>query len=193
VIGHHHDLFSAWAKDVHDLVDVLAEFQGIKMGHDFIEDAAGTILHGANDVEQDPARDVAPGAIGLSGLAFESFLAFDLAWIQGTYGQAIGLGPSPPAAPGQGKAPSHGLILVEQDDLVATCPLFEGGQVETGQGEFIGVGLEPAGGTAVAQRVFFNTSRILSRPSWVPVCWASTVASWWQLHWEWTQPCFKGS
>jgi hypothetical protein len=32
------------------LVDVLAEFQGIKMGHDFIEDAAGTILHGANDV-----------------------------------------------------------------------------------------------------------------------------------------------
>ena len=104
-IGHHHDLFSAWAKDVHDLVDVLAEFQGIKMGHDFIEDAAGTILHGANDVEQDPARDVAPGAIGLPGLAFESFLAFDLAWIQGTYGQAIGLGPSPPAAPGQGKAP----------------------------------------------------------------------------------------
>src|SRR5207244_10722758 len=41
--------------------------------------------------------------------------------------------------------------------------------------------------------VFFNTQRTLSRPSWTPVCWANTVASSRQLHWEERAPCWRGS
>jgi hypothetical protein len=42
------------------LMEVLAEFLGIKMGDDLIEDARGPILHGTNDVEQHATGD--PGS-----------------------------------------------------------------------------------------------------------------------------------
>ncbi len=96
-IGHHHHVFPGVTKDAHHLMDVLAKFLRIEMRHDFVEDAGGAILHGANDIEQDPTGDVTPGAILLPRSAFESLLVFDLAWTQGTCRQAIALGASPPA------------------------------------------------------------------------------------------------
>jgi hypothetical protein len=38
-IDDHHDLLVGFAKDAHDLMDILAEFLSIKMGHDLIKDA----------------------------------------------------------------------------------------------------------------------------------------------------------
>jgi hypothetical protein len=55
------------------------------VGHDFIEDSGGPILDGANDAEQHPTGDAAPGAILHPCLAFAGLLAFDLALAQGTY------------------------------------------------------------------------------------------------------------
>jgi hypothetical protein len=65
----HHDLFAGFAKDAHDLVEVLAEFLRIKMGHDLIKDARGPLLNGPNDAEQDHIGDAAPGTIAPPGLA----------------------------------------------------------------------------------------------------------------------------
>ena len=53
--------------------------------------------------------------------------------------------------------------------------------------------IESAGGAVEAQRVFFHTQRTLSRPSGTPVSRATTVASSRQLHWEWMEPCSRGS
>jgi hypothetical protein len=50
-IGDPDDFFPGGAEDGHDLVDVWAKFVGIKMGHDFIENARGTVLDGANHIE----------------------------------------------------------------------------------------------------------------------------------------------
>jgi hypothetical protein len=176
-IGHHDHLFTAWAKHLHDLVDILPELLSIKVGHEFVEDARGAVLDRADDMHQDPTRDAAPGAIGLPDLAFESFLVFDWAGPQGTKGQAIALTSTPPAPARQSKAPNHRLVFVEQDDLTAMRLLVEDGEVEAGQDEFGGIGVEPGGGTTVAQGVFFNARRMVSRPRVMPVCWASTVAS----------------
>jgi hypothetical protein len=38
-IDDQHDFFAGFAKDAHDLMEILPEFVGIKMGHDLIEDA----------------------------------------------------------------------------------------------------------------------------------------------------------
>src|SRR5919201_2359799 len=102
-IDDHHDLFACFAKGGHHLMDILTEFLGIEVGHDFIEDFRGAILDGADDAEQHPAGDAAPGAILPPRLAFERFLAFDLALAQGTYREASALGRVPPAGAGQGK------------------------------------------------------------------------------------------
>ena len=52
----HHPFFLGFAKDTHDLMEVLAQCLGVKMGHDCIEDAGCAIWHSPNDVEQDPVR-----------------------------------------------------------------------------------------------------------------------------------------
>jgi hypothetical protein len=83
--------------------------------------------------------------------------------------------------------------LVEQNNLALARPIFEGGQFEAAIGQVRWVGIESAGGAAVADRVFFNAKRTLSRPSWTPVCCATTWASSRQLHWEWREPCVSGS
>lgn len=123
-IGHHHHVFPGVPKDAHHLMDVLAKFLRIEMRHDFVEDARGAILHGANDIEQDPAGDTTPGAVLLPRLAFESLLVFDLIWTQGTCRQAIALGASPPARPEHGKAPQDGLIFIEENDLAPAGPIL---------------------------------------------------------------------
>jgi hypothetical protein len=129
-----HPLFLGSAKGVHHLVDLLTEFVGIKMGHDFIEDARRAVLHGPNDIEQHPAGDAAPAAIPLPGLAFEALLGVDLALAQRAGGQAVALAASPPAAPRQGKAPQHGLLLVEQHDFALARPILQGLEFEAAIG-----------------------------------------------------------
>jgi hypothetical protein len=133
-IDYHHHLFLGRAKGVHHLVDVLTEFVGIKMGHDLIEDARSAVLHRPHDIEQHAAGDATPAAIPLPGLAFEALLGIDLALAQRAGGQALALAASPPAAPGQGKAPEHRLILVEQNNLALARPICQGLEFEAAIG-----------------------------------------------------------
>ena len=148
------------------------------MGHDLVENPRGAILYSADDIEQDPTGDATPAAVLLPGLAFEALLGVDLALAQGAGGQAVALAASPPAAPWQGKAPKHRLILVEQNDLVLARPIFQGLQFETTIGQVSRIRLEFASGAAVAQRVFFNARRTLSRPIVTPLCWLTR----WRVH-----------
>jgi hypothetical protein len=181
-IDDHHDVFPGVAKDVHDLMEILAKFLRIKMGHDLIEDAGGTVLHGADDREQHAARDAAPGAVTQPGLAFEGLVTVDLALAQRPCGEARTLGAAPPARPEHGKAPEDRLIFIEQNDLAPTGTILQGGEFEMAKGESRRIRIKAPGGATRAQRVFFNTPRTLSRPSWTPVCWANTIANSRQLH-----------
>jgi hypothetical protein len=63
-------------------------------------------------------------------LAFEGFVAFDLALAQWPRGQASALGFAPPACPGQGKPPEDGFIFIEQNDLTPVGPVLEGSEFE---------------------------------------------------------------
>lgn len=120
------------------------------MGHDLVEDFRGAILHGANDVEQDPAADPAPGAMLRPDLAFERFFPFDVTGTQRAGGQAIALCAARPPAMEEGKPPHDRLIRVEQDDLAAPRPIFQRSQVDGAVGEVCGVGSELPCGAAVA-------------------------------------------
>ncbi len=50
-IDDHHDLFPGFAEGRHDLMEILAQLLGIKMGHDLLEDFGGPILDRADDTE----------------------------------------------------------------------------------------------------------------------------------------------
>ena len=50
-INDHHDVFAGFAKRRHDLMEILAQLLGIKVGHDFIEDFRGPILDRADDAQ----------------------------------------------------------------------------------------------------------------------------------------------
>jgi hypothetical protein len=129
-IDDHHDLFASFAEGRHDLMDILAQLLGIKVRHDFREDFGGAILDRPNDTEQHPAGDPTPGAIASPRLAFEGFVAFDLTLTQGAGGEASALGCAPPARTGQGKAPEHRFVFIEQNDLTLACPILQGGECE---------------------------------------------------------------
>jgi hypothetical protein len=176
-IDDHHDLFLGFPEGCHDLMNVLAQLLGIKVGNDFIEDFRGAILDGADDAEQHAARDATPGTILQPRLAFEAFFAFDLALAQWTGREARTLGFPPPAGTGEGKAPQDGLIFIEQNDLAPASTVLQRSECERGVGKISGPGIEPSGGTTVAYVFFFNTSRTLSRLTCTPVWWAKTVAS----------------
>ena len=77
-IDDHHDLFPGFAEGRHDLMEILAQLLGIKMGHDLIEDTRRAILDSPDNAEQDTAGDATPGAILGPRLAFERFFPFDL-------------------------------------------------------------------------------------------------------------------
>src|SRR2546428_1115034 len=192
-IDDHHDLFASFAEGRHDLMDILAQLLGIKVRHDFIEDFGGAILDRPNNTEQHAAGDTAPGAMAYPRLAFEGLLAFDLTLAQRACGEACALRFAPPARAGQGKAPEDRFVFIQQNDLATTGPVLEGGECERAVGEISRGGIQSAGGAVVAYVFFFNVQRTLSRPSWIPVCWANTVASSWQLHWEWMEPYCRGS
>src|SRR5262245_3374323 len=85
-IDDHDDVFPGMTKDAHHLMNVLAEFVCIKMGHDFIEHARGPVLHCANDIKQDAAGDATPGPILRPDLEFAGLFSFDLAGPQGVWG-----------------------------------------------------------------------------------------------------------
>ena len=104
-IDDHHDVFARFAEGGHDLMEILTQLLGIKVGYDFIEDFRGAILDSADDAEQDATGDATPRAIPQPHLAFEGLLAFDLALAQWACREASALGGAPPARAGQGKAP----------------------------------------------------------------------------------------
>src|SRR5215510_3037806 len=183
-IDDHHDLFAGFAEDCHHLVNILSQLLGIKVRHNFIEDFGSTILDCPQDAEQHTARDPAPGAIASPRLAFEGFIAFDLTLTQGTSAQTRALGCAPPAGAEQGKAPEDRFVFIEQNDLTPARPVFESRKVDRAIGEVGGGGIEATSGTRVAYVLFFKTLRTRSRPTWTPVCWANTMASSRQLHWE---------
>src|SRR5437763_11286100 len=62
-VNDHHDFFPDVAEGCHDLMEIVAQLLGIKMRHDVVEDFGGAILDGANDAEQHPTGNTAPGAI----------------------------------------------------------------------------------------------------------------------------------
>src|SRR5262245_22906925 len=117
-------------------------------------------------------------------LAFERFVPFDAVGAQRAGGQAIALRAARPPSMQEGKTPHDSLIRVEQDDLAAPRPIFQSSQVDGAIGEVCGLGIEAARGATVAQRIFFKTPRMLSRPKEIPVWCARTRASSRQLHWE---------
>jgi hypothetical protein len=60
------------------------------------------------------------------------------------------LGFAPPARAGQGKAPQDGFVFIKQNDLPTARLGLEGGQFKRTIREVRGVGIQPAGGAAVA-------------------------------------------
>jgi hypothetical protein len=183
-IDDHHDLFPGFAEGCPDWVEIWAQLLGITVRHDFREDFGGAILDRAADAEQHPAADAAPRARASPCWAFERLCTAALTLAQWSRGQARALGAAPPTPPGQGKAPHAGFIFVEHNELAPARAVLEGGECEGGIREGRGGRGEPSGRAAVGERIFFTIPRTLSRPSWTPVCWAKTVASARQLHWE---------
>jgi hypothetical protein len=157
-VDHHHNFFRSFAEGCHDLMNILAQFLGIKVGHNFIKDFRGAILDRPNDTQQDAAGDPVPGAILHPCLAFEGFLAFDLTLAQRTRREAGALHFAPPTRPGQGKTPEDRFIFIEQNDLTPAGPVLEGREFKRRPRQLSGVRSEPARGAAVAD-VFFLTRR----------------------------------
>jgi hypothetical protein len=149
-VDDHDDLFASFPKDTHDLMEILAQLLGIKMGHDLIEDTRRAILDRPDNAEQHAAGDATPGAILGPRLAFERLFPFDLRVTQGAGRQASALGAAPPAQPGEGKAPQDRFIFVEQNDFTPTRSVFKGGEVDRAIGEVSRRGIEPSGGATVA-------------------------------------------
>jgi hypothetical protein len=163
-IDDHHDLFASFAKDAHDLMHILAEFLGIKMGHDLIKDARCPILDRANHTEQYPAGHTAPTPGAQPRLAFAALFVFDLTLGQRARWEAVTPGCTPPAGPREGKAPQNGFIFIEQNDLATAGSVLQGREFKMGEGESRWVRIEPSRGAAVAD-VFFLIPRERSRGS----------------------------
>src|ERR671923_2439872 len=72
-IDDHHDLLLGFAKGGHHVMDVLAQFLRIEMGHNFREDFGSAIVDGADNTQQHTAGDAAPRAILQPCLTFETF------------------------------------------------------------------------------------------------------------------------
>jgi hypothetical protein len=164
-VDDHHDLFLGSAEDRHHLVDIVAQVLRIKVGHDFIEDFRGAILDRADDVQQDPAADPAPGAMLRPDLAFEGFFPFDAVGAERAGGQTIALDTARPPSMQEGKTPHDSLVRVEQDDLAAPRPILQSSQVDGALGEVCGRGIEASRGTTVAQRIFLRRHGCFRGPS----------------------------
>jgi hypothetical protein len=126
-------------------------------------------------------------------LAFEGLLAFDLTLAQRACGETGALGCAPPARAGERTAPQDRFVFREHNDLAPARLVLEGGECKRALGESRRGGIKTTGGAVVAYALFFKAQRTLSRPSWTPVSRAKTVASSRQLHWEYREPCSRGS
>ena len=135
------------------------------MGDNFVKDFRSAIVDGAHHTEQHAVGHAAPTPIAYPCLTFEAFVTFDLTRAQRTCGQAIPLGFTPPARAGQGKAPQDRFVGIEQDDLAPAGLVLERSEFKRGIGESSRIGRQSAGGAIEAPRIFFNTRRMLSRPS----------------------------
>jgi hypothetical protein len=62
-VDDHHHLFVGFAKNSHYVMNILAQFLGVKMRHNFGEDLGGALLDSAKDAEHHTAGTAAPGAI----------------------------------------------------------------------------------------------------------------------------------
>ena len=129
-IDDHHDLFASFAEGRPYLMEILAQFLGIKVRHDFIEDFRRSILDRTHDGEQDTAGAPTPRAILQPRLPFETLVTFDLARTQRPCAQARALGLAPPARPRQGKTPQDGFIFIEQNALAPAGLGLQGGKFE---------------------------------------------------------------
>ena len=158
-------------------MEILAQLLGIKRRDDLIKDFGCPILDGAQHAEHPTTGDAAPGAILPPRLAFEGLLAFALALAQWTDREARALGCAPPAGPGEGKAPQDDFVFLEPNDLAMTSLGLQGGECERAVSESSRGGIKATRGTIGAYRLFFNTSRTLSRLTCTPVWRAKTGAS----------------
>src|SRR5499426_1410378 len=141
----HHDICTGFAEGGHDLMEILAPFLGITVGHDFREDFRGPILDCADDAQQDATGDATPRAIADPRLAFERLLAVDLTLAQRAEREARALGGAPPARAQQGKAPQDGFVCIEQNDLAPARLVLEGGKFKSTIRKVSGVGIEATG------------------------------------------------
>ena len=129
-IHDHHDICTGLAEGGHDVREILAQFLGIKVGHDFREDLRGPLLDRADDAQQDTTGEATPRAIADPRLAFERLLAVALPLAQRAEREARALGGAPPARAKQGKAPQDGFVSIEQNALAPARRVFEGGKFE---------------------------------------------------------------
>ena len=155
-IDDHHNLFLGFPERRHHLVDILAQLRRIKVWDDFIEDFGGTVLHRPNDTEQHTAGDPAPGARADPRLAFARFVPFDLTLAHRACGQTRTLRCTPPARPGQGKAPQDGFIFIKQNDLALASLVLEGRQFDRRRGEGRRCGIKTTGGAVVTYPFFLR-------------------------------------
>jgi hypothetical protein len=159
-IHDHHNVFAGFTERRHDLMEILAQLLGIKVGDDFIEDFRGPILDRADDAQYYTAGDATPGAILQPRVAFEELLAFDLALAQGADGEAHARCFAPPARARQRKAPEDRFIFIEQNDLAPARLVLEGGQFKSTIREGSGVGIEATGRAIVAYLFFFYGGKL---------------------------------
>jgi hypothetical protein len=187
------DVCAGCAEDRHAVMEILASFLRSKVGHDCRADLRGAILDGADDAEEDPAGETTPRTVLPPRLTCATRLLCALALAQRAGGQAITRGAAPPAPPGQGTAPPARFLCLEHEDRTSTGAVLQGGAFKSAIGAISRGRMAPSRRTAGAERVFFQTPRTLSRPSGIPLCWASPLARLRQRHWEEREPCWRGS
>jgi len=164
-VDDHHHLFPALAQERPDVMDILPQPFGIKLGDHLIEDCRGAILARAQDAEQHAIRHPAPTPIAAPCLAFEGLFTSDVAGAEGPCRHTKALRfAAPPARPRQGKPPQDRFICVEQNTLTTLGAVLQGGQCERPPRQFSGGGSQPTCGPAVAD-VFFLTPRARSHGS----------------------------
>ena len=174
-IDDHNDFFAGWAEGGHDLVQILAEFQRVKMGHHFVKDFGGAILDSSHQGEEDAVRDPTPGAMLLPGVAFACFGAVQLAAGQRTEWETVPCRLVPPACARQRKPPEHGFVCIEEDNLAALGAILEGREFKPAIGEVGGIGLKTSGGATIPDGFFLmragHSPGPVGRPSQSRVSW----------------------
>jgi hypothetical protein len=144
------DVCAGLAAGRHDVMEIVASFLSLKVGHDWREDVRGALLDGADDAAPHTAGDATPRAGLPPRLPFATLWLCDLALAQRACGQTLPLGAAPPAQPGPGQAPHDRCLCIAHDALPATCAGLQGGACKRARGESRRGRLEPSRRTAGA-------------------------------------------